>query len=259
MAAVEEHFLHRLGRGPLGRITVHWRKGRTMKQLVIVPLLILIAGVAAAGTIIDIQSGVFTEGDDVTVSGAVVTGVLTEGFYVSEDPNQPYAGIWVYTAGGHALDTGDLVDVKGLYEEFFGRSQINVDADPTGTVDDLGIHTGAITPMFVSVHQLQSDPEAYESCYVSVTDPLQVDAAPDGNGWWSAVSQLPGGPVLTFDDSWYDASTVMAEDCYCCATGIFAYGEGAFRLKPFAGAICVIDCSVDTEPMSLGGVKTLFR
>ncbi|HPF34211.1 MAG TPA: hypothetical protein P5571_01390 [Candidatus Krumholzibacteria bacterium] len=230
-----------------------------MKQLVIVSLGILVAGAAAAGTIIDIQTGVYAEGTAVTVNEAVVTGVLAEGFYMSEDPNQPYAGIWVFTGGGHAVATGDLVEVKGAYEEFFGRSQLNVDADATGYVDNLGVHTGAITPMYVSVHQLQSDPEAYESCYVSIIDPMQVNATPDGNGWWSAVSQMPGGPVLTFDDAWYDASTVMDDDCYCCATGIYSYGSGAFRLKPFAGAICVIDCSVDTEELSVSAVKTLFR
>lgn len=230
-----------------------------MKHIVLVPLLILIAAVAAAGTIIDLQTGAFTEGTEVAVAGAVVTGVLTEGFYISEDPNAAYAGVYVYTAGGHAVAVGDLVDCKGLYEEFFTRSQLNVAADATGYVTNLGVHTGAITPLFVSIHELNVNAEAYEGCYVSIIDPMQVVSAPDGNGNWVAESQMPGGGLLTFDDAWYDAGSVALEDCYCCATGIFTFGSGSFKLKPFAGAICVIDCSVDTEQMGVSQVKTLFR
>lgn len=230
-----------------------------MKHLVIVPLLLLIAAVAAAGTIIDLQTGGYAEGDAVTVSGAVVTGSLPQGFFISEDPNAPYAGIYVYTNGFHSVVTGDLVDVKGLYEESFGVSRLNVQADATGFVTDLGEHAGEIMPMFVTVHELTVNAEAYESCYVSIIDPMQVVSMPDGNGHWTAESQLPGGDILTFDDAWYDAGTVMLEDCYCCASGIYSYGSGVFKLKAFADAICIIDCSVDAESMSISEVKTLFR
>lgn len=230
-----------------------------MRMLTMTGILISIAAMAAAGTIVDLQTGVFAEGDEVTVTGAVVTGVKGNGFVMNEGVNGPNTGVWVYTGDAPTVAVGDLVDVKGLYEEYFELTEINVSTDPTGYVTDLGEHQGALMPLYVTIHELTNNSEAYESCYVSIIDPMKVVQGVNQFGEWVAESQMRPGLMLTLDDGWYDTSGVVEGDCYCCAVGVFTYGFGAFKLQPFAEAICVIDCQVDTENMAVSEVKTLFR
>ncbi len=61
------------------------------------------------------------------------------------------------------------------------------------------------------------------------------------------------------DDYFYDDTTVMLGDCYDCATGVLTYSFGAFKLEPFDGAICVVDCTVDNEASTFSQVKKSFR
>ncbi len=67
------------------------------------------------------------------------------------------------------------------------------------------------------------------------------------------------GTEIMFDDVFYDAGTVLLEDCYNSATGIFQYSFSAFKLLPFEDGINLTDCSVDTEPTSFSQLKSLYR
>jgi len=229
-----------------------------MKALLTI-LAILITSTAMAGTITDIQTGIIPENTLVTVTDAVVTGVRGNGFFMSEDPNAPYAGIWVYTGAAPVALTGDLVEVTGLYVEYFDLSEIDVTADPSGLVTVTGAHQGTLYPLDVTTADLATDGEPYESCFIRVTDGMTVITAPSNYGEWVVTSHEYPGVELIMDDYWYDDSTVALGDCYNCATGILNYNYGAFKLEPFVDAICIVDCTVDNDTVHFGQIKSLYR
>ena len=203
--------------------------------------------------------GAYAIGDEVAVTGAVVVAERYNGVFISEDPNAPYAGTWVYTGAAPGAVVGDLVDVKGLYEEYYDFTEINVDSDLTGYLTVTGIHMGAIYPVDVTVAELNTNGEAYEGCFIRVTSGMMVTVAPDTYGEWTVESIESPGMFLVMDDYFYDDSTVMLGDCYNCATGVLVYSFGAYKLEPFDGAICVVDCTVGDDEISFGQVKSLFR
>ncbi len=229
-----------------------------MKLLATV-LLLLVAVPAFAGTIIDLQTGAYTVGAEVVVNGAVVTGVRYNGFFMTEDPNAPYAGVWVFTSAAPGVAVGQLVNVAGLYEEYYSFTEINVFTDPTGYVTVLGEHMGAIYPLPVTVADLAADAEPYEGCFIMVTDGMVVTTAPNSYGEWQVESYESPGQFLWMDDYWYDDTTVQLGDCYNSATGMLAFSFGTFRLEPIANAICLTDCTVGNEDLSFGEIKALFR
>lgn len=241
-----------------GRLTCTIFLGDTMKKLVI-GLLLIGACAASAGTIIDLQMGAYTVGDEVTVTNAVVTGVRYNGMCINEDPNGPYTGVWVYTGAAPAAAVGDLVEVKGLYEEYYDFTEINVTTDMTGYVTNLGPHTGALYPIELTLAAFNADPEPYEGCFVKITSGMVVTSAPSTYGEWTVESFEDPGEFLIMDDYWYDDTTVLLGDCYNCATGIITYSFGTYRLEPFADAICVVDCAVPNQVMSFGQVKSLYK
>jgi len=230
-----------------------------MKNAIVVSLVLIAAVAAQAGTIVDLQMGAFVEGDEVTVTGAVVVAERYNGVFISEDPNAPYAGVWVYTGAAPAAVVGDLVDVKGLYEEYYDFSEINVSTDATGYLTVTGSHTGTLYPLPVTVAQLVADGEPYESCFIKVTDGMTVTEAPNSYGEWTVESYESPGSFLVMDDYWYDDTTVALGDCYNCATGVLYFSFGAYKLEPFADAICLTDCTVANEDMDFSSLKALFR
>lgn len=229
-----------------------------MKLLATV-LLLLAAVPSFAGTIIDLQMGAYAVGSQIVVEDAVVTGVRYNGFFMTEDPNAAYAGVWVFTGAAPGVAVGDLVDVAGLYEEYYDFTEINVSSDPNGYVTVVGEHMGAIYPLPVTVTELATGGEAYEGCFIMVTDGMVVVNAPNTYGEWRVESYEAPGQYLWMDDYWYDDTTVQLGDCYDCATGMLAYSFGTFRLEPIAGAICVVDCTVPTENLSFGEIKSLYK
>lgn len=234
-----------------------------MKITLTLCLLLLTVSAVSAGTIVDLQTGSYAIGAEVTVTGAVVSGVRYNGFFMTEQNNVPYAGVWVYTGTAPGVASGDLVDVKGLYEEYFDFTEINVTTDLTGYVTVTGSHQGIIYPMDVTIADLIANGEPYESCFIRVLDGMTVISpptlVPNTYGEWVVESWDNPGQTLVFDDYWYDDTTVLEGDCYLWATGILNFGFGVFKLEPFADGICHADCVVSTDDMSFDQVKSLFR
>ena len=229
-----------------------------MKRLLFAMLLMLCAASLQAGTIIDVQTGVYATETHVDISGAVVTELMYNGFFVSEIPNAAYAGVWVYDGGATGVAIGDIVDVGGLYQEYYSLTEINVYADGAGYVTVTGT-TDCLTPLCVTVAQLNADPEAYESCWVRVMDGMMVTTVPSGYGIWEVESYDTPGEYLLMDDYWYDDGTVLLGDCYFCATGIYVWNYDEWKLDPHVDGLETVDCSVSNETMSFGQVKSLFR
>jgi hypothetical protein len=228
-----------------------------MKKFVIV-MVMLCAGSAFAGAIYDVQTGVYALDAEVTIEDAVVTGVRYNGVFVNEQVNGPYTGVWVYTGVAPGVLVGDLVDVKGLYKEYFDLTEIDVAADLTGYLTFDSIHTGALVAVDMTIPALQADPEPWESCFIQITSGMMVTEILTYGEWKVEDVDAPG-QYLVMDDYWYDETTVLVGDCYSCAVGILMYNYGVFKLEPFEGNICVVDCSVGNEEMTFGGVKALYR
>ena len=67
------------------------------------------------------------EGSPVTVLGAYVTGVRDSGsgFWIETGTQEPFTGLTVFSGGNQPdLQVGDIVDVSGTYEEYFGLAEI---------------------------------------------------------------------------------------------------------------------------------------
>lgn len=193
----------------------------------------------------------------VTPCDAIITAVRADGFYASQAPHGAWDAIWVYYPG-HAFAPGDVVSICGLFQEVCGLTTINIpDASIYGYILKTG--TAPIPPVnFVTAADLAASPEQWESVLVTIVDGMTVPAGFNlGSGMWSVESL--GGTVLTFDDFWYDFANVMEGQCYNNATGILHDGCGTFMFEPFANGIPIVNCSVGVEPVSMGGLKALFR
>lgn len=221
-------------------------------------LLIIVALPAAAGTIVDLQTGAYAVGDLVVVDDAVVTAVRDNGVFISEAGGGPYTGVWVYTGTGHDLTAYTTVDVAGYYEEYYDATEINVvAADTLGYALDQGV---AASPSAwpVTIAELNADPEAYESCFILVTDGMIVTEI-GSYGEWTMESAVTPGEFIVMDDFWEDPTRFEVGTCSSSAIGIYWYSFGAYKLEPFYHGVCICDCTVGNEERSFGEVKNLFR
>ncbi len=229
-----------------------------MKTLATVLMLTLVAAAAQAGVIADIQQGVYTEGDLVTVTDAVVTGATGNGAFITELPVGPYSGIWVYAGSDHGMVEGDVVTITGVYTEYYDLSEISVpDAGDDGMIT-ITAQGEAPTPYSVTAAEYLADPEVFEGVSICITDGMQVNDVPNQYGEWYATV-LDTDMEIMFDDYFYDTSTVMAGQCYNHACGAVYYSFGAYKLQAYADGIEVVDCTVPVESSSLSSIKGLFR
>jgi hypothetical protein len=221
-------------------------------------LLALLAAPALAEvtTIYDIQSGLggFTPGiDELTVEEVVVTASGRFGFFVQEVDPRPgtgrmYAGIWVFTYGDHLgfVKRGDLVNVTGIYDEYFDFSELDV--THSNCSGDCGweiVGTATVPdPVEVAITDINDTGlfnEAYESVLVRVDindnelfagEPNQYDEWQlwtDGVGvgdflWMDAYSADPEGE--------FDYPLPSQGDVLEFAAGVLTYSYGSFKLAP---------------------------
>ncbi len=228
-----------------------------MKRMSIVLMLVLLASVTQAGTIIDLQTEVYTVGAHVEVVGAVVTEVSYNGFFMGEIPTALYSGVWVYDNGVNVVAIGDIVSVGALYEEYHELTELNVLSDAAGYVTVTG-WTDCLLPLCVTIAELNANPEPYESVWIQVMDGMMVTELLT-YGMWEVESYDTTGEFLLMDDYWYDDTTVQVGDCYFCATGIYVWNYDFWKLNPHVDGLSLVDCSVPNEEMTIGDVKKLYR
>lgn len=231
-----------------------------MKKISIVLAAILIAGVAQAGVIYDIQTGVYVEGDTVLVTGATVVGVTSSGAFITELPVGPYSGIWVYAGSDQTMLPGDIVDIEGVYEEYFDLSEINAGG---GTYVVTG--SGPVpTPVDLTLDELLVDPEVYESVAICIVENFLVEVAPTEGapdyGEWIGVA-LDTGAQMRFDNFWFEPPTVDdVPFCFTQACGVLNYSYDEFKLAAFVDGIEFVDCEVvGTSAASLSDIKAMFE
>jgi hypothetical protein len=95
---------------------------------------IAVPAALADASICDIQLGDYLEGATLTCEGVIVTAVFFHGFYAQEPDTCPdaiaegrqFSGTFFFTSGAAKPAVGDLVNVTGVYDEYFGETEIDL-------------------------------------------------------------------------------------------------------------------------------------
>lgn len=156
------------------------------------------------GTIMAIQMGTIAAGTTITVKGAIVTGIWSNGAWAQDPTGDTHAGIHVFTGPNSGLQIGDKIDATGEVVEYFGDTELD---DATVTV----VGTGSITPAEITVTQALD--EAYEGMLVRVMDVTAVEnpydcsadnASCSDDNLWRANGALLVYDRLYADGDWSD-------------------------------------------------------
>jgi hypothetical protein len=147
-------------------------------------------------TIDEIQQDEVCAAEVVTITDAVVTTDLTfkqDGFFVQDPSGGEYSGIFVYVGADNpnaiSVAPGDVVTVTGVYDEFYGMSQIEVAAAADVVVTDFAAVPAPALVDPAAVATGGADAEAYEAVLVRVVD-VTVLANDLGFGEWSVDGDL---------------------------------------------------------------------
>lgn len=233
-----------------------------MKTWLTFALLLALTGSALAQSVpttcFELNTGVVPVGTMVDILGGtvVVTSVRYNGFSCTDLVAGPYTAIWVYTGGDPAVQIDDVVEILGgEYKEYYDLSEIDMTTFG-GTWMVVG--TTPAPCITKTAAELLADPEPWESHVITVCDGMTVISAPNSYGEWTAES-YDSGAVLLHDDYFYDESQLAVGDCYMGEIGLWTYSFGTWRINPLAYGICIVDCTIPNETMSLGQVKSLYR
>jgi hypothetical protein len=230
-----------------------------MKKAIMVLFLLTLAGSAQADTIWDIQHGAFPDTTWVTVEDVVVTADAYYGICVAESPYDAWRGIWVYLGSGHGHVAGEVVDIHGVYYEYYGLSEIDVknyelDGAYCTTVGSMVVPD----PNYITAADIMADPEPLASCLVTITDALIVTELLAYNEWM-CTSYEDGVTEIQFGDEYFfGGHPWQLNDCFNNATGFWTYSYGAYKLEAFADGLPSCE-PVDAEQTSFGHVKALYR
>ncbi len=155
-----------------------------------------------------------------------------DGFFVSEPEGGPFSGIYIYAKGLDVnVQPGDLVDIRGVYLEYYDNSQIQASkVQVQGTAD-------IPAPSIVTTDQVTTggpDAEKYEGCLIQLQD-VMVSTANLGHGDFGVrPSSGEGGAELyispLFDD-YYDFHANQGF-VFQTLTGILDYSYEKNRLQP---------------------------
>ena len=122
------------------------------------------------------------EGQTVRLIDDVVTALGTNGFFIqtptdrSDGDVDTSDGIFVFTGGAPSVSVGDLVDVTGNVDEFFGLTELS--GSPTVVITGTGVLPGAV--LFDATTPSPNDPppsnslERYEGMLVEVVNGTAV-------------------------------------------------------------------------------------
>lgn len=183
-------------------------------------------------TIGEIQGGIVPTGTRVTVTGAVVTGVWSQGVYV-QDPNggATNAGVHVFTGSNAGVNVGDIVQATGRVTEYFTDTELDqAVVTRTGT-------GGVILPVDLTVAEAVA--EQYEGMLVRLTDVTAVvnpyncsadnPACADPNLW------LVNNAIVVYDRL-YQGTDWAAQAGQSPVVGVMTIRFDRRRIMPRTGA-----------------------
>ena len=175
------------------------------------------------------------EGTPVAVQNLYVTGLVPngDGFYAEAGNGSPFTGVYVFTGGNpNGLAIGALVDVQGVYVEYFGLSEIS---DAAVTIQQPGNGTLPFAAKILPAADIATSgaqAEPHESMLVHIEDvTITQQNADQGMGDYDEFV-VTGN--LRVDDGLFDA---MGNDCplgslFADITGVLGYSFSNFKLLP---------------------------
>jgi predicted extracellular nuclease len=202
--------------------------------------LLLAAGAASAqdpsdAYIPDIRAGVYPENTIVTVRDVVVTAIFPFGMWVQEpaDTSFAFSGIWCYNAGLPAVEVGQMVHVKGRYEEYFDLSEINIPAG-SGQITPAGF--GDVPePKVLHPNQVRNGSptgEDWEGCLVKVENVEVTSNNPQYGQYGVTEIGAPGDSVICDDRALNPPARPPVGATFNSITGIMDYHFSERKLQP---------------------------
>lgn len=197
-------------------------------------------------SVVDIQNGTIATGSPVEVTGLVITAKDSGGFY-AQDPtvaDGQYAGVYVFLSASSALPIGEVVDVQGTTDEYFGLTEI---AGPATVVSHAA--GSPLAPIAKTVAEAGS--EVYEGVLVSLTDITKVDYPYDCvNDDPAATPPCADARLFELNDavvawdrfytdgttSWTNEATAAAADMTPTISGVMTWRYNRRRIVPRTGA-----------------------
>lgn len=183
------------------------------------------------------------EGSTVTIAGAYVTGLrpANAGFWIETGSQGPNTGLAVFGGGPPALAVGDVIDVTGVYVEFFGLAQLT---GPSVTV----VSSGAalpFDPLVVAPAAVATGgpmAEAYESMLLQVNDVVITTQNPDAPEDFDEF-ELTGG-LRVNDINFVDLdNSCPVGSSFTSLVGNLNYSFNNTKLEPRDAAdIAWVDC-----------------
>jgi len=197
-------------------------------------------------TVAEVRQGLVELGMPVVVTNLVVTGVIDGGFY-AQDGQDMHSGIFVQTGVHPEVASGDLVRVRGLYQELFEDEDGSVTAIATtpNKIRVLG-EAPPVVPLAIAAGDLS---EEYEGMLVQVPGGRVRDAIPDYGSFklW--------GDIL-IDDLFRDHGEFGYGDTFHTITGVVVWSFGRYRLAPrHATDLGGYEAAVPPIPSSLFDVQ----
>ena len=174
-------------------------------------------------TIVDIQTGVYGEGDIVTLQGVVITSEMNlsgEGFFIQDEGGGEYSGLYVYAE--YVSDdlfpvVGDKIDITGSVTEYYDFTELSIGAASDITV----VGEAAVVADVVGG---VSDWEPWESCLVTLEDQTVTSAI-------NSYGEAGLSEGISMDDALYDFSTESGAS-YSSVSGLIYYSYEQFKLLP---------------------------
>ncbi len=226
---------------------------------VILILLLAISAPAGAGVIYDIQTGAYAVGEEVPdIIDVVVTGITStgSGFLCSEVPSGNYRGIRVHDSNPPAfpVSPGNVITITGAsVMEYLGVSGLNIYAWQGDTVAITG--SAEIPWVDITYSEVMDDQTSWDSCPIHLTEGYTATSVLNSSIY--AISALTSELVHFNGLTGYINAEVDYGDCFQGAYGIWISPDVTLGVVP--SGIVVVDCSLPTQVLSFGAIKSVYR
>jgi len=210
-----------------------------MKKLIaLLALGVLLTAGAAHGQLLtncyDLNGGLVLEDTQVRIEGVIVTAVTDYGFYVQEQAGGESSGMWIYTSEIPTVLIGNLVNVEGLYFEYYGYSEIDASPAQSGVVEIVGAGYYP-EPVEVRAWQIKTanpaEAEKWESVLVKCLNLDPIDLDPGFGEWFAVEFGYADNDTVRLDDQ-FDYGQPLPGQQLESVTGVLRYSFDDFKLEP---------------------------